>query len=180
MEQALRMLMEVLPPPRDPTGREVNWREHETALGITYPTWLKEFIAVYGGSIWFDNYSILYPALDCYDIASFRQAVYEQLNLLVTYGVTDEDFNPIKVSLYPEPSGLFPFMVDYDGMYYFWKMEPADPDRWPLMRWENDTLRTLKYATLADMFLDRIEDYKRIQPNRVRVDRWVPPASAKV
>ena len=126
MEPALQKLIRVLPPPTETAGRAVNWQEHEAALGITYPTWLKEFIAVYGGSIWFDNYSILYPAPECYDVASFRQAVQDQLNLLVTYGITDEDFKPIKVPLYPEPGGLFPFMVDYDGTYYFWKMEPAD------------------------------------------------------
>ena len=51
MEPALRELIKVLPPPPDPTGRDVNWREHEHALGITYPTWLKEFIAVYGGGV---------------------------------------------------------------------------------------------------------------------------------
>ena len=178
MESALRKLIELLPPPPDPPGRKVNWQEHEAALGITYPRWLKDFIAVYGGSIFFDNFSILYPAPECYDVDSFRQAVNDQLDLLVKYGMTDEDFNPIKVPLYPEPGGLFPLMVDYDGTYYFWKMEPENPDRWPLLRWEVDTLRTLKYPTLAEMFLDRIEDYKRINPDRVRVDRWVPPTSA--
>lgn len=180
MGPALRRLMEVLPPPPDPAGRKVNWREHEEALGITYPTWLKELIAVYGGSIWFDNYSILYPAPECYDVASFRQAVQDQLNLLVKYGVTEgQTFEPIKVPLYPEPGGLFPFMVDYDGTYYFWKMEPADPDEWPLMRWEVDTLRTLKHATVADLFLEAIEVYRRIDPDRVCVDPWVSPPPAK-
>jgi hypothetical protein len=168
--------MEVLPPPPDPPGREVNWREHEAALGITYPTWLKDLVAVYGGSTWFDNYSLLYPAPECYNVASFRRAVKDQLDLLVTHGVTDEEFNSIQVPLYPEPGGLFPFMVDYDGTYYFWRMEPADPDKWPLLRWEVNALRVLKYATLAEMFLDRIEDYKKLgEPERVRVDRWEPP-----
>jgi hypothetical protein len=179
VEVALQKLMKLLPPPPEPTGREVNWEEHERALAITYPTWLKDLVSDYGGSIWFDNYSILYPAAECYEVASFRRAVQEKLDLLVTYGITDEEFNPIQVPLYPEPGGLFPFMVDYDGMYYFWKMEPSDPERWPLMRWENDTLRLLKHRTLAEMFLWAIGEYQRIQPDRVRVDRWVPPASAK-
>jgi hypothetical protein len=177
VDDALRRLIELLPPPENPTGREVDWKRYEDGLGIRYPRYFKEFIAVYGASIWFDNYSLFYPeATTTKDVPSFREEIQEKLDLLVRYGMTDENFQSITMPLYPERGGLFPFMIDYDGTYYFWRTEPDDPDSWPLLRWEVDMLRVLKYSTLAEMFLEDIEIYRKMDPDRVCVDRWVPPA----
>jgi hypothetical protein len=169
MDLALIRLMEVLPPPKAPVDRDVNWKVHEEALGLTFPTYFKELIGAYGACIWFDNYSILYPAPHDYKTAdSFRTAVQGKLELLQDYGVSDEDGNPIDPPLYPEPGGLFPFMASSDGPNYFWKMESKNPDKWPMFLWEVE-LCAVNFKTLAELFLSDIEEYKKMDPERVEV-----------
>lgn len=169
MEPALQRLIEVLPPPPDPTGCDVNWHEHEEALGITFPDSLKELIAVYGGCRWFGTFSILYPAFDLSDTASFRRAVEGKLQLLVEY----EDEPPL---MYPAAGGFFPFMVDNNGNEYFWKTEPADPNKWPMMQWQPGWTTQLKHATLAEFFLEAVDEFWKIAPEMIRVER-IPPVS---
>ena len=55
MDSSLQQLMGKMPPPTDPRHRMSIWSRLESAVGITYPTSFKEFVEVYGGSVWFDN-----------------------------------------------------------------------------------------------------------------------------
>jgi hypothetical protein len=170
MEAALRRLIEALPPPEGVAGRNENWPQVEAEINLTFPSHFKELLGIYGDSVWFDLYHILYPDTT-EPTQSYLDSVRDQLNILAEYGMTDETGNAILVPFYPEQGGLFPFMASSDGDYYFWKADLPDPDQWPMMRWEMDTLRTLKVRTLAELFLDTLGWMQKNQPHRV----WVRP-----
>jgi hypothetical protein len=170
MDAALRRLMEVLLPPDGVAGRNENWHQVEGEIGLTFPSHFKELLGVYGDAVWFDLYHILYPTTT-EPTELYLEAVGSQLNILVEYGMTDVAGNEIKMPLYPEPSGLFPFMASSDGDYYYWRTDARDPDKWPMVRWEMDILRPLPEKTLAELFLKTLEDFRVRQPHRV----WVRP-----
>jgi hypothetical protein len=167
----LQQLTNVLPPPADPAGVPVDWGKCEREIGIVYPSSFKVLVDTYGHCIWFDLYSILFPFGN--DLATYRQTVRSHLDLIARIGATDEQGERINVSLYPEPGGLFPFMADSDGTYYFWRMRPADPNRWPLLRWEVDTLRELDHPTLPAMMLTMVDWFTDNEPERITVERAV-------
>ena len=60
MDAALQRLTKRFPPPSNPRYADVDWTRLESAVGLTYPSSFKEFVATYGGSIWFDNVAPLY------------------------------------------------------------------------------------------------------------------------
>ena len=155
MDASLCRLVEALPPPYGLTDRDVKWGEVEREAGLSYPSHFKELIGVYGGSNWFDLYHLLYPD-PSETTGAYLEAVRGQVSILAKYGMTDKDFKPVKMPLYPEAGGLFPFMASSDGDYYFWRTDSGDPDRWPMLRWEMDVLRTLTFPTLADLLLDTL------------------------
>jgi hypothetical protein len=173
MVDALQALIKVLPPPEHPVGTNADWRLYEGSLGITYPASFKELIATYGACLWFDNYSILYPApAAAITPDSFLASVRGQLDILREIGVRDPTSGRLRLPLYPEPGGLFPFMADCDGYSYFWRTDGENPDRWPLMQWGEGHIWTLKEATLTEFFLASVEEYRKMgEPERVRVDQ---------
>jgi hypothetical protein len=155
--------MEALPPPDGLTDRDANWEEAERELGLTFPNYFKEYIAAYGGSNWFDLYCVLYPDAHAKN-GWYVEKVRFLLKMLAEVGITDDG-----CTLFPEKDGLFPFMDSTDGDYYFWKTSSEDPDMWPLMVWQTPGLFPLKSSTIAEIFLDTLEEFKVSQPHRV----WV-------
>jgi hypothetical protein len=167
MYPALARLIEALPPPANPC-LPVSWTKAEERHQLRFPSHFKALFDVYGDSEWFDLFYPFYPDRPDKD-GEYLEGVRHVLSILVDYGMTDEDFKPLTMPLYPEPGGLFPFMNSSDGDYYYWNTDSDNPDEWPIMRWEMDTLRKLKFATLADLFLETLEWMKEKQPHRV----WV-------
>lgn len=179
MDRALERLIEILPPPENPTGRQVDWAKFEPVLGFQYPTTFKEFIAVYGASIFLDNYTHFYPGGDTvHDVQDFFETASSKLSVLVDYDLYDEEYNDINnigIPVYPEPGGLFPFMADYSGNEYFWQTENADSDKWPIVCWRIGVLEKLKFQSLPELFLADIDHWLAEGSHRVRVDRWIEP-----
>jgi predicted DNA-binding WGR domain protein len=163
-DPALVRLAKELPPPEGLKGREVKWDEVEKEVGFTFPTTFKEYISLYGESEWFDLYSsALYPHSHNKK-GEYMKSVRSKLKDVEEVG--DEEVNDI---LYPEPGGLYPFMVSSDGDYYFWKMDSKDPDQWPLMVWQMPGLFKLEFKTIGEMLLNTLEEFKVEDPDRV----WV-------
>ncbi len=190
MDPALKRLMKQLPPPSDPTGRDVNWEASEKAIGLIYPTSFKEFIGVYGGSIWFDNLTLLYPQRNPFpDVSDFLKVVEKKIGLLVEYGILDEHYNRVSVPLYPDKGGLFPFLADYNGYEFFWQSKEKNSDKWRVFCWKMGPLVSLGTMTIAKMIVEFLErkprmidvwgDVNLYEPERIRVDRWVPPKPTK-
>jgi hypothetical protein len=163
MEAALVRLREALPPPEGSSGDNVNWAEVESELGLTLPTSFKEYIALYGGSNWFDLYGVLYP-----DPREPKGRYVEYVRGLLR-DVSDAGIVDDGCTLYPEPGGLFPFATSSDGDYYFWRTEGPDPDRWPIMVWQMPGLFPRQSRTIAELLLNTLERFREFQPHRV----WV-------
>ena len=163
MDPALNRLTKLVPPPADPPFRAVDWVRLEAGLGVTYPTSFKEFVGVYGGCVWFDRLGPFYsPAKTRADVTRFGRAVRRRLEYLEG-NLYDEHYRPIDLPLYPEPGGLFPFMMDrHTSAQYFWRTGRGDPDRWPVVCWFKGPVRVLEGMTLAKMLLDWLERRPRM------------------
>jgi hypothetical protein len=190
MDPALKRLMKKMRPPPDPTGRNVDWERSERGIGLTYPTSFKDFIGVYGASIWFDNLTLFYPERKSYkSVKTFLGAVKARLQLLVKYTILDEEYNEVVMPLYPEEGGLFPFLADYNGYEFFWQTTGKNPDKWPVVCWKMGPIVLLGRMSIAKMILDFLErkprmvgvwgDIRLYEPERIRVDRWIPPKPSK-
>lgn len=181
MEAALKNLIEILPPPENPTGLDVDWAKFERVLGFQYPTTFKDFVAIYGASLFLNNYSHFYPAgCTVNDVETFFETVSSKFSLLVDYDLYDNDlydndYKPLKVKMYPEMGGLFPFMCDYSSYEYFWQTGNTDSNKWPIVCWQTGVLTGLEFASLAELLLDDIDHWKKEEPERLCVERWSGP-----
>lgn len=163
MEPALKRLIEIMPPPAEPRQRNVDWQRLEAAVGLTYPTTFKEFIGVYGGSVWFDNLSLCFTEANTDDeLKPYLRNVMSRLEALKDGG-RDENKQKIVFPLYPADGGLFPFMIDYSGYVYCWLTEDENPNNWPIVCWLMDAIHVLENMTIAMMILEWIERKPRMQ-----------------
>lgn len=180
MDPALSKLVRKMPPPEKPPGGKVNWDRLESAVGLAYPTSFKEFVAVYGWSVWFDNFSpFFYEAKTAADAKKFLQSVRKRLKWL-DGNMYDEAFRPASVPLFPAAGGLFPFAMDYSGDQYLWRTERSDPDQWPVVIWQRGQLVTLERMTVAKMLLGFLSrrppmlnlwgDVRQFDPGRIRIN----------
>jgi hypothetical protein len=157
MDSALKSLVKKIPPPPDPRFRDVDWASLESAVGLSYPPSFKEFIGVYGGSVWFDNICPFYTeAKTDKEVKDFLRSVRENLKTLEG-NLYDEHFTKVEMPLYPEEGGLFPFMVDYSSNLFCWETERKDPDKWPVVCWLRGPVVVLENTTIARMILDFLE-----------------------
>lgn len=165
---SITQLTELLPPPKGVGGRNTNWPQVEKAIKLTFPGHFKDLLNVYGDSTFFDRYYILYPAAS--SLEEYKESVRSRLQILVDYGICQDGMD-VEMPLYPEPGGLFPFMVSSDGDYYYWNTESEDPNEWPMMQWQANEIITLEFPTIAGLFLDALEWIKANEPESL----WVRP-----
>ena len=157
MYATLSRLMDLMPPPKNLRFARVQWERLENAIGMAYPSSFKEFIGVYGGSVWFDNLSPFYTeAKSDGEVKKFLKSVEEKLKRLRgnTY---DEDYNCLELPLFPEKGGLLPFMIDYAGNLYNWLSVQENPEKWPIAVWLTGSIRMLDGMTISSMILDWLE-----------------------
>lgn len=154
MKSEINQLIEILPPPKEVPNQIVDWDKLEKTVGLIYPNSYKEFIAVYGGCCWFDNFAPLYSTANSdEDISIYLDSVKKNL-LPLRRNMTDNQGNKWKkVPVYPTKNGLFPFMVDYNGGLYCWKTDSGDPDKWPIVYWFGGPYEILQNMTIAGMLL---------------------------
>jgi hypothetical protein len=158
MDNDLKKLMKRMPPPADPPMSRVDWKRLEAAIQISYPTSFKEFIGAYGGSVWCDNFSpFCSEAKSDRAINSYLQTVNDKIGTLRSMTMYDADANEIHLPLYPEPGGLFPFMIDYSSSIYCWKTDRKSSNEWPIVCWFTGNTVILEQMTISKMFLDWLE-----------------------
>jgi hypothetical protein len=183
MDTALQNLMEAMPPPRRPRSTKVQWPKLEERVGLRFPESFKEYVAVYGGSIWFDNWSPLYVTAKTTDeINGYLRTVSEYTShmkgRMVKWGKFSEKLD---LPLYPEKGGLLPFMIDYSGGMYSWKTAGSDPDCWSVVCRIDSQIAELRKITISGMFLEFLGRSRRmrkvwgdvndLEPHRIKVDR---------
>ena len=165
MEAALKRLVEKIPPPKKPRFSNVNWDRLEKALGLTYPSSFKDFIDVYGGSVWFDNVCPFFSeARTEKEAKDFVQSVKKKLAPLKG-NTFDESFNAIEIPLSPADNGLFPFLIDYSGNLFCWQTDQNSPDKWPVVFWNTGPITILEKLTLAML----INDWLMRKPHMVKI-----------
>ena len=153
MFEALQELVERFPPPKKPRSTPVNWERVENHLGMSYPVSFKEFIDVYGGSVWFDNVSpIISQCKNEKQAAEFVEIIKGKIEQ-VNGDTYDENFNEIDVQFYPTSNGLFPFLIDYSGNMYLWARESDDPEEWPIILSHAGWMKTLGVMSIPEMIL---------------------------
>lgn len=183
MDSALRSLMEVMPPPRNPRLTNVRWAALEDRVGLPFPESFQEYVAAYGGAVWFDNWSPLYTTarngkeIDDY-LGTVSEYTSQMKGHMVKWGKYSEE---IELPMYPETGGLLPFMIDYSGGMCSWKTTGLNPDRWPVVCWIDQQIAEIRGITIAGMFLEFLNRSKRmrkvwgdvnsLEPHRMRVDR---------
>jgi hypothetical protein len=180
MHSSLTKLMKLMPPIRNQRHTSVNWEMLEGQVGLTYPKTFKEFVSVYGSSVWFDKLAPLYSvAANPRAIKRFHKSVSTKLERLKGH-TYDDDFNNAELPHYPEKGGLFPFMQDSDGPLYLWRTELKNPDEWPIYLWEMGPYFVLEKAAIADVMLHFLGkspllkailgDTGEMEPHRIRID----------
>jgi hypothetical protein len=124
-----------MPPPANLLHADVHWPKVENAVGLTYPSSFKEYVATYGACVWFDNFSPFYDlGLSDANLVEFVKRIKKKLKWLVD-NIYDERFNQLDIPLYPSEGGLFPFAIDYSSNLFCWRTEHSDPDKWPIVCW---------------------------------------------
>lgn len=183
MDEKIGELVRMMPPPSNPRFVEVQWPALEEAVGLRYPKSFKEYVAVYGGAVWFDNWCPLYAAAkNDEEIRDYLRTVSNYTSrmkgCMVKPGKQRRD---VEIALYPDQGGLLPFLIDYSGGVYSWKTANTDPDKWPVVCWVDSYIIELRGITIAGMFLEflrRSERMRRVwgdvndlEEYRRRVDR---------
>lgn len=179
MNKSLNQLMDRFPPPSKPRDTPVNWRNLESALGLTYPSGFKEFIDVYGGCIWFDNLSFFFrQGRTKKEAKEFPEIVIEMCD--IDRGNTwDENGKPFSPPFYPEPGGFLPFLVDYGGGQYYWDTQSDNPDKWPIILSDGGWMTRFPSMSIPAMILKWLErdpqmiemwgDVEQLPPERIRI-----------
>lgn len=180
MDTSLKKLIELMPPPKKARGKKTDWERLESALGLTYPKAFKEYVAVYGGSVWFDNLSPYYSeAKSTREIKVFIRHLQKRLKDL-NGNMYDNNWQEVDLPLWPNVGGLFPFMIDYSGCQYLWATKSGDPEKWPVVLWQTGAIINLGRITLAQMILGWLQrtprmrkvwgDINDFEPSRIRVE----------
>lgn len=179
MDPTLKRLMGKMPPPITPPDADVDWERLESAISLTYPASFKEFIGVYGSSVWCDHLSPFYStAKTDGDVKKFLKSVKAKLKPLES-NIYDEHFNKLDFPLYPAEEGLFPFMIDYSSSLYCWQTEKDDPNKWPIVCWFTGQILILEKMTITKMILEWLErkprmvaiwgDVNNLPPERIQL-----------
>jgi len=182
MDKSLQELIEMMPPPENPRNQRVDWERLEERVGLPYPESFKEYVAVYGGSRWFDLFSPYYAAAENDDdIDKYLHLVSVHVSRMRGNMRKWGSFEKLAMPLYPEKGGLLPFMLDYDSGLCSWKTSNPDPDKWPVVCWIDHKIAELRGISIAGMFLEWLHgsrrirkvwgDIKNIEPHRICVDR---------
>jgi hypothetical protein len=185
MERSLQKLMGIIPPPPKPRSSDVDWERLEKSVGLPYPKSFKEFISIYGGSVWFDNVSLFYrQAKSEEEIIEFPKLVAGKLEYLRD-NMYDENYQQIELPLYPQKGGLFPFVIDYGGGLGCWKTDDKNPDKWPIAYWTTGPVVFLEKMTIAKMLDDFLAakahmfpiwgDVRKLDPLRIRLSQTEEP-----
>jgi hypothetical protein len=74
----------------------------------------------------------------------------------------DDKFDRMKLPLYPDVGGLFPFMIDYSGSLYCWRTERNDPSEWPVICWFTGQIAALGKMSIAAVLLGWLERRPKI------------------
>lgn len=147
--------LQILCPPLNPVQKgKVDWDKLEKAVGFSYPTSFKNFISVYGSSIWFDTYYLLYTEARTQDeINSYRKQRQAQLDDIRFDMYDGETMEELDYAIGPSNPGLFPFINDFNGYTYLWVMSDDDPDQWSVLQWKMGPTIDLGPLSVAEMFL---------------------------
>ena len=165
MNKDLEELTKLMPPPPKGPYSDVDFPEVERQLGIEYPPDFKEFISVYGASIWCDHVSLRFPrSHKPEDVEEFKVDMSQAFSWFEgnTY---DAQFNPIVFPKYPEKDGLFLFAEDFSGDYYCW-ITKGEPARWPILCWFRGGTAVVDDLNMTQMFLGWLQRTPKM------VDLW--------
>lgn len=171
MDEALRKLQKLLPPPKGQRQTKVNWTRLEKHVGLTYPDSFKEYVGVYGSARWFDKFLPFYDtAQTTKEVQAFLKSVWGKLSYLVG-NIYDANFTPLEVPLYPEVGGLFPFMADIDGPLYCWLTKNKDPNCWPIYCWNTGPFIVFRNMTVSGVLLRFLQrSLTVLDSDRIRID----------
>lgn len=153
-DPALLELQKLIPPLQPVEEGEVNWQQLEESMGLQFPSSFKDFISVYGSSIWFDTYSLFFTlAHSSEEIEEYQTTLQEKLDDIRFDMFDGETREELEYGISPTGPGLLPFMIDYNGCTYLWLMSGDDPDQWPVLSWEMGPTYQIGPLSLAEMFL---------------------------
>ncbi len=185
MNAALKKLIKLMPPLKNTKDTCVAWDRLEDATGVKYPTTFKEFVEVYGSSIWFDHVRLFYTTAESEaDMEKYTQSLEEQVsplqNGIYIYNKELGQREEVNFPLYPEKGGLLTFMIDFSGSYYCWNPKGRNANKWPIVCCFTSQVLIIESITVPEMFLEWIErkprmvdlwgDIQDLPPERVRLD----------
>lgn len=147
--------LQILFPPLKPVQKgDVNWENLEKATRLQFPSNFKEFISVYGSSVWFDTYYLFYTqAKTQKEIDSYKKNLQAKLDDIRFSMYDAETGEQLEYGIGPSNPGLLPFMNDFNGHTHLWLMSDVDPESWPVLLWKMRDTISLGPLSVAEMFL---------------------------
>ncbi|MCZ4121671.1 SMI1/KNR4 family protein [Streptomyces sp. H39-S7] len=146
-EADFQALMRIMPPHAG-AGDVVDWAAVEQGWGFQFPVDYKRFMEVYGGGA-IDNYlATISPEPFGLD-AAFQGMISETRNARANW-----DRRPGGQGVVTASSSLVVWGVDASADLLCWVTDGADPDRWPVMVWNQDDRQwTVFNCGMADFLL---------------------------
>jgi len=125
---SIDMLMQVIPPPLEPTGAFLGpWAPVEAELGIPLPPDYKDLVRVYGSGHYMEFFGVGVPR---------SPNPNTRLEMKVPRAcATFFDRDELPYPLWPDPQGLVPFGSTDNGDFLFWLPRGA-PEKWGVVVWD--------------------------------------------
>src|SRR5262249_7253638 len=123
---AIKELVTLVPPPKDPIDVTGDWSSAEVVVGAPYPADFKQLIARYGsGRFFFDGHLEVFNPLTLAGLARIK-TVEKTLRVQ-----RDGGFGSA-LPIHPEKGGLLPWGWDENGNMFAW-LTKGKADKWPVM-----------------------------------------------
>ena len=162
--QYLEKLKSLMPPPDHPPLNEANWPVAEEVLGLRLPHDFREIVHIYGNAIWCDSFRPVYPGTTLEECQEYRDHLLE---LLKPMDFLYDEERTFSYARYPDPGGLLPCLIDFDGGACCWITEGA-PDNWGILYWFGGPCKVFPMHNVSRLICDWIEQKPPVQ------DVWDP------
>lgn len=131
----------------------VDWRAAESALGVVLPSDYKRLVEHFGSGE-FDGYiGLLVPFADnsLLDLLSSN----DELNAVLDGNPDYREFYA-PFAVYPQSGGLLDWAYCGYGPRFYWLTEGDDPDRWPVIAWQDRGEERFRFEGSTSEFLYRL------------------------
>lgn len=176
INQCLKVVRDLLPPPEAPVGLDRSWEEVESEFGLSFPSDYKSFIDTYGTG-WVRGSGVDFAYLA---VSNFRS----RLPWIET-GI-GQAIHALKLSrdaghdspypFFPEKGGLLPFAVTPNGDSLSW-ITNGSPDSWDVVFYcfDGGQQARLNKQGFCEVLKGLLKQESLLFPNEIPLECFAPP-----